>query len=259
MMPIRRAPTLVLGAAVAAAAAAGCRASEAAPAATVTAAQVAAWTPAQIVAELKRHSTGNVADAIEEATGARGFMGHDMKPIFKAKIIGPASTAHLRRVLKTDARTYANVALEILDETPAGGVLVYTIEDGLDTAGIGNLMATTAKVRGLAGVVIDGGARDVDEIEQIGLPVWSRSVTPATSVGRYVSVNKNQPVMCGGLLVRAGDWIVADVTGVAVIPKEKLGEVVENLRKYDDKETKMVPIIKQTKSMLKALERYNRY
>jgi regulator of RNase E activity RraA len=66
-------------------------------------------------------------------------------------------------------------------------------------------------------------------------------------------------VTCANVLVRPGDWIVADVTGVVVIPKDKLGEVVDNLRKYDDKETKMVPIIKETKSMLKAMEKYNRY
>ena len=82
-------------------------------------------------------------------------------------------------------------------------------------------MATTGKVRGLAGVVIDGGARDIDEIEAIGLPVFSRSVTPSTSVGRYVSVAKNVAVMCAGVMVRPGDWIVGDVTGVVVVPQEK--------------------------------------
>ena len=73
---------------------------------------------------------------------------------------------------------------QTLDEAPAGSVMVEVLEDGLETAGVGNLMATTAKVRGLAGMVIDGGARDVEEIEEIGFPVWSRSQTPATSVGQ---------------------------------------------------------------------------
>ncbi len=53
----------------------------------------------------KKVSTGNLADAVEEATGNLGFMNYDMKPIFKTKIVGPASTAVLRRVLKTDAGT----------------------------------------------------------------------------------------------------------------------------------------------------------
>lgn len=111
----------------------------------------------EIIDEFKKASTGNVADAVDEATGHRGFMSHDMKPIFRAKIIGPAATAVLRPVLKNDARDYPNYALQILDEAAPGSVLVYVLEDGLETAGIGNLMSTTAKVRGLAGAVIDGG------------------------------------------------------------------------------------------------------
>ena len=219
----------------------------------------AAPTRQEIIAEFAKASTGNVADAVDEATGQRGFMFRDMKPVFKAKIMGPATTAVLRRVLKSDQRDYPNRQLEILDESAAGSVLVYVLEDGLETAGIGNLMATTGKVRGLAGAVIDGGARDVEELEEIGFPVFSRSITPSTSVGRYVSVSKNVPVTCAGVLVRPGDWIVGDRTGVVVVPIEKMGDVVKLLRQYDDKETKMVDIIKQEKSMLKALAKYNRY
>ena len=65
-------------------------------------------TPTEIINILKNkvNSTGNIADAVEEATGQRGFMTHDMKPIFKTKIVGPAATALLRPVLRTDKRTY---------------------------------------------------------------------------------------------------------------------------------------------------------
>ena len=213
----------------------------------------------EIMAVLKQASTGNIADALDEATGQRGYMYTDMRPLFKSKIVGPAATAVLRPVLKTDGRSYPNRALEILDEAPPGSVLVYVLEDSLDISGIGNLMATTAKVRGLAGAVIDGGARDVDEIEEIGLPVFSRRITPATLVGRLVSVAKQVPVSCAGIWVRPGDYIVGDATGVVVVPVEKADEVVRLLKQYDEKETKMLEIIKQNKSMLKALKEYNRY
>ncbi len=213
----------------------------------------------QILAAFTKASTGNVADAVDEATGVRGFMSPDMKPVFKAKVIGPAVTVLLRRALRTDKRDWPNLQIQALDEAPPGSVVVEVLEDGLDTAGIGNLMATTAKVRGLAGMVIDGGARDVEELEEIGFPVWSRSLTPATSVGRYVPVAKNVPVVCGGVTVRPGDWIVADRTGVVVVPREALPRVLELLAQYDDKETRMVPLIRESKSMGKALEKFNRY
>jgi regulator of RNase E activity RraA len=217
------------------------------------------WNQAKIIEVLRAESTGNICDAVEEVTGARAFMFTDMKPIFESKIVGPAATALLRPVLKTDKRHYPNRALEILDEAPAGSVLVYVLEEGLEISGIGDLMATTAKVRGLEGTVIDGAARDIQDIRKIGFPVFSRGVTPATLVGRYVSVAKQVPVMCAGLKVRPGDLIVGDLDGVVVVPQDQAVEVVELVLQYREKETKMKPIIRETKSMLKALEVYGRY
>src|SRR6185503_8204720 len=177
-------------------------------AAAPAAAPAAPPSATEITETFRKASTGNVADAVDEATGLRGFMSRDMKPVFKAKVIGPAVTVLLRRALRNDKRDWPNLQIQTLDEAPPGSVMVEVLEDGLDTAGVGNLMATTAKVRGLAGMVIDGGARDIEELEEIGFPVWSRTQTPSTSVGRYVPVARNVPVTCGGVLVRNGDWIV---------------------------------------------------
>lgn len=213
----------------------------------------------QIIEVLREEPTGNISDAVETVTGRRAFMYPDMKAVFQSKIVGPAATALLVPVLTTDTREYPNYALQILDEAPAGSVLVYVLEDGLEIAGIGDLMSTTAKVRGLGGAVIDGGARDVEDIKRIGFPVFSRSITPATSVGRYVSVGKQIPVTCAGVLVRPGDLIVGDEDGVVVVPVETASKVVGLLRDYRAREDRMIELIKETGSMLKALEIYGRY
>lgn len=220
-----------------------------------------AMTPEQIITELKRpeNSTGNIADAVEEATGARGWMSADMKPIYDARIVGRAATALMRPVLKNDTRKYTNHILDILDEAPPGSVLVYVMQDGLEIAAMGNLMGTTAKVRGLAGAVIDGAVRDISELRRLEFPVWSRRVSPATSVGRMISVDKQIPVKCGEIMVNPGDYIVADADGVVVVPAAAAENVIEFLKVYDDKESKMIPIIEREKSMRKALEQYNRY
>jgi regulator of RNase E activity RraA len=220
-----------------------------------------AITPEQIIAALKRpeNSTGNIADAVEEATGARGWMSADMKPIYDSRIVGRAATALMRPVLKNDMRKYPNHILDILDEAPAGSVLVYVMQDGLEIAAMGNLMGTTAKVRGLAGAVIDGAVRDISELRRLEFPVWSRRVSPATSVGRMISVDKQIPVKCGEIMVHPGDYIVADADGVVVVPTAAAEKVIEFLKQYDDKESKMIPIIEREKSMRKALEQYNRY
>ncbi len=213
----------------------------------------------RIVQQLLKSDCGNISDAVDEVTGHRGFMYHDMRPVYKARIAGPAVTVVLRPVLKSDKTEYPNCNIQVLDEAAPGSVIVYVLEDGLEIAGIGNLMATTAKVRGLAGAVIDGGARDTEDIERLQFPVFSRSITPATSVGRLVAVAKQVPVMCAGVLVRPGDYIVADRDGVVVVPSDKVERVLQAVKAYDEKEAKMIPIIRQEKSMLKALAKYNRY
>jgi len=193
------------------------------------------------------------------ATGARGWMSSDVKPIYDARIVGRAATALMRPVLKNDNRKYQNHFLDILDEAEPGSVLVYVMQDGLEIAAMGNLMGTTAKVRGLAGAVIDGAVRDITELRRLQFPVWSRRVSPATSVGRMISVDKQIPVKCGEIMVHPGDYIVADADGVVVVPTAAALQVVELLKKYDDKESQMIPIIEREKSMRKALEKYNRY
>ncbi len=222
---------------------------------------VAALSPEEIIAALRlpENSTGNVADAVEEATGARGWMSSDMKPVYEARIVGRAATALMRPVLRTDTRKYPNHLLEILDQAEAGSILVYVMQEGLEIAAMGNLMGTTAKVRGLAGAVIDGAVRDTTELKRLGFPVWSRRISPATSVGRMISVDKQIPVLCAGVMVRPGDYLVGDADGVVVVPAEAAEKVVALLKQYDAKESKMLPIIEREKSMLKALEIYNRY
>ncbi len=229
-----------------------------APAAAQTAPRL---TPEEIIAALRRpeNSTGNIADGVEAATGSRGWMSTDMKPIADKKIVGRAWTAVLRPVLKQDDRTYPNYALQVLDEAPAGSVLVYVLEGHADIAGMGNLMATTAHVRGLEATIIDGAVRDVRELRQIGHQVFARRISPATSVGRLVSVSKQTPVTCADILVTPGDYIVGDTDGVVVVPQAAADKVVALLKDYDARETKMVDIIKREKSMLKALEIYGRY
>ncbi len=218
-------------------------------------------TPDQIVDALRKpeNSTGNIADAVEAVTGGRGWMNPDMKPLYDTKIVGRAATALMRPALTNDQRKYPPHHLQILDEAAPGSVLIYVMRDGLDIAAMGNLMATTAQIRGIEGAVIDGAVRDITAIRSMQFPVFARRVSPATSVGRMVAAGKQVPVICGGVMVNPGDYIVGDPDGVVVVPAASARKVVELLAEYDDKETKMMPIIQREKSILKAIEIYKRY
>ncbi len=212
----------------------------------------------ELVAGFKDTTVASVSDAVDQVTGQRGFMYHDMRPLAKAKVVGPAVTTQIRPSIKAGGPSGPNHMLLAIDEAAPGSVVVIVVEDGLDISGIGGLMATGCQARGLAGAVIDGAARVVDEINQLGFPVYCRSITPATSVGRYVSIGRNIPVTCAGVTVNPGDIIVAGTDGVVVVPMARAGEILRIAQKIDEKEAKMVPMIQELKSIMKAVEKFNR-
>jgi regulator of RNase E activity RraA len=182
-----------------------------------------------------------------------------MKPLFDVKIVGKAATVLMRRGLRSDQRNYTPHHLQLLDTAEPGSVLIYVMENALEIAAIGNLMATTAKLRDIEGIVIDGATRDIAAIKSMQFPVFTRRVSPATSVGRMIPVDKQIPVTCGGILVNPGDFIIGDPDGVVVVPHHAADKVLELLATYDEKESKMMTIIQREKSIIKAIEIYNRY
>jgi regulator of RNase E activity RraA len=107
-----------------------------------------------------------------------------------------------------------------------GDVLVIDAGSEARFSCFGGVAGTTARAAGIQGVVLDGAARDLDEIESAGLPLWSAHVTPVTGNRRLEAVAINHPVRCGGVQVRAGDVVVADSTGVCFVPPEVLADVI---------------------------------
>lgn len=207
-----------------------------------------------------KSTVASVADAVDQITGQRGYMRHDMRPRTGSAFVGRATTALLRANTpdKTTAALSAQHSVAMIDAAQPGQVGIIVIEDSLDLAGLGGLMATAAKARGMAGIVLDGGVRDLAEIRSLGLPVFARSVSPGSSVGRFASVDKDIPVQCAGILVRPGDIVVAGEDGVVVVPKEREDEVLKRAQEIDDRESKMVPFIQQFKSLTEAVKKFNR-
>ncbi len=216
--------------------------------------------PDPVVAGFWKTTESSAADAVDQIVGQRGFMTHDMRPRIPGKIVGRAATALLRQTTpdKATPTLSAKHSVEMIDNAKPGEVAVIVLENGLDVAGLGGLMGTTAKARGLAGVVIDGGVRDLEELRRLKLPVYSRSVVPSTTVGRWASVGNNIPVQCAGVTVRPGDLIIAGEDGVTVVPKEREAEVLKRALEIDERESKMIPHILKEKSLSKVIQMFNR-
>jgi 4-hydroxy-4-methyl-2-oxoglutarate aldolase len=116
--------------------------------------------------------------------------------------------------------------LDAIDAAPPEAAYVRSVENGADYAGIGGLMATEMKVRGLARAMIDASIRDTSQIKKLRFPVFSRGVVPSTMVGHYRYAGVNAPLTCGGVKVNSGDIVTADEDGVAVVPKAHAADVL---------------------------------
>ncbi len=151
-------------------------------------------------------------------------------------------------------------ALDLIDEAPAGSVIVISIEGGEPNVAVwGGLMTAGAVANGHAGAVLDGGVRDLTEIRRdYGLPVYARDVSPATTVGRYRTVASQVPVCVGGVMVHPGDIIVGDVDGVVVVPKDSAEAVLAMAREIDARELEQAKLIIEERSLRKGLAKYGR-
>lgn len=222
------------------------------------AAAASAQSPDPIIEGLRLVEVASVADAMEQLYGQKMYMSHDMRPLFPSKFAGPAVTVLLRKEEHKEGSPASSGMLEAIDSAPPGSVYVMVVEDGLDIAGMGALMGTAMKFRGLAGAVIDGGLRDTPQMRRIQFPVYSRSIVPSTSINHYRFAGMNIPVKCAGVTVRANDIIVADEDGVAVVPREKAAEVLKRAQELDDTEHRMLPFIEKYRSIKEAVAKFGR-
>jgi 4-hydroxy-4-methyl-2-oxoglutarate aldolase len=200
----------------------------------------------------------SVADAIEQLYGKRAYMSHDMRPLARTKFAGPAVTVLLKREEHKEGSKAQQGMLDVIDEAAAGSVYVMVLEDGLDYAGIGGLMSTAMKYRGLAGAIVDGGIRDTPQLTRLQFPVFSRGVVPSTTVNHFRFAGKNVAVTCAGVEVHPADIIVADMDGVVVVPRERAAEVLKKAQQLDESEHSMYPFIEKYKSIREAVAKFGR-
>ena len=211
-----------------------------------------------IVEGLRLVEVASVADAAEQLYGQRIYMSHDMRPLFTAKFAGPAVTVLLKKEEHHEGSAASQGMLDAIDAAPPGSVYVIVLEDGLDIAGIGGLMSTAMKYRGLAGAIVDGSVRDLPQIKRLQFPVFSRGVAPSTSINHYRFAGANIPVTCAGARVVANDIIVADEDGVAVVPRAHAAEILKKAQELDNTEHSMVPFIEKFHSIKEAVAKFGR-
>ena len=175
--------------------------------------------------ELARLGTATVY----EAAGRKGLVDLDLHRIVPgSRAAGPA-----RPILCGQADNLM-VHAAIAHANP-GDVLVLTMPVPRPVALVGDLLATQAKARGVAGLLIDGSVRDVEELVEIGLPIWARWIR-VRGAGKDVPGTIDEPVIVGGARIAAGDTVVLDADGAAVVAQERVEEVLEAAKRREEKE-----------------------
>jgi 4-hydroxy-4-methyl-2-oxoglutarate aldolase len=214
--------------------------------------------PDSLIQGFRLVEAASVSDAMEQLYGKRAYMSHDLRPLMQSKFAGPAVTVLLKKEEHKEGSSAQQGMLDVIDEAASGSVYVMVLEDGLDYAGIGGLMSTAMKYRGLAGAIVDGSVRDTPQIARLQFPVFSRGIVPSTTVNHYRFAGKNIAVNCAGIEVHPADIIVADMDGVVVVPRERAAEVLKKAQQLDESEHSMYPFIEKYKSIREAVAKFGR-
>lgn len=147
----------------------------------------------------------------------------------------------------------AHVATALVDASDQDDVVVIDNHGRLDVSCWGGLLAEAAIQRGIAGVIVDGACRDVQECEALGLPLYSRGAVPISARGRIVQRDMDVPIQVGSVAVMPGDLVIADRNGIVFVSREKADEVLDLASRIVEREAAMGTAVRSGRSVIDVM------
>ena len=206
----------------------------------------------EIIERLSKLDTCAVSDALDSLTLKGATWG--VRPQWQCpRIVGRAVTMKIKPAgLQQPTQHLGTAPIEV---AKPGDIIVIDNGGKLEFSCWGGLLALSAKLKGLSGVVIDGASRDIDEARELNFPVYARGAVPMTARGRVMQESFNQEIQFAGVQCHSGDLVIADGSGVVIIAKEKEQEVVAAAEAIYQKEQEMADGIRKGYSGLEMLEK----
>jgi len=205
-----------------------------------------------LIERLSKLDTCAVSDALD-SLGLKGAT-WGVRPQWQCpRIVGRAVTMKIKPAgLQNPTQHLGTAPIEAAEP---GDIIVIDNGGKLEFSCWGGLLALSAKLKGLSGVVIDGAARDIDEARELNFPVYARGAVPMTARGRVMQESFNQEIQFAGVQCHPGDLVIADGSGVVIVPKEKEAEVMAAAEAIYQKEQEMAAGIRKGYSGLEMLEK----
>lgn len=205
----------------------------------------------ELISRLAKLDTCAASDALDRL-GLRGAT-IGIRPVWPcARIVGRAVTCKIKPAGLEKSKVH--LGTPAIEAATASDIIVVDNGGRPDVSAWGGLLSLASKQKKLSGVVIDGACRDVDESRDVGFPVYARAVVPVTARGRIMQDSINQEIQCGGVQVHPGDLVIADGSGVVIIPSSRAEEVVSEAEKIAAHEAKMAEAVRSGRSVMEIME-----
>lgn len=185
---------------------------------------------------LARTDTCAVSDALD-ALGITGAALGLHSVTTSEPFVGRAVTVELTDDISRPSSRH--LGTDAIDASGPGNVIVVAHDGSLTVSGWGGVLSAGASARGIAGVIVDGAVRDVDQAAAYGLPVFARESVPRTARGRVVQKDWNVPVEIAGVRVTPGDYVIADGSGVVFVPAAEIENVLAKAESIVQREALM--------------------